>query len=379
VSEITEQLKVAIADRYLIERELGQGGMATVYLAHDVKHERKVALKVLRPELAAVIGGERFPAKIKVTANLQHPHILPLHDSGEAGTFLYYVMPYVEGATLRDKLDREKQLGVKEAVAVTQQVAAALDYAHRNGGDPSGNQAGEQPAARRPADGGGLRACVGGECSGGRTHDRDRAVVGDAALHEPRAGDGREGHHRALDVYSLASVLYELLAGAPPHLGGSARQVIMKNVSEEASPVTQHRKSVPPNVAAALAKGLEKLPADRFDSAKACAEALGNPAFTTAAAATTAPPPFFRRAAQTAVFAAIAVLAVAVAAWGLLRPGAGDAPQREVEFTLEPPDLSMTVNWVEVSPDGRRFAFRKGPIPNKFIPIDLPPTRVRRA
>jgi serine/threonine-protein kinase len=132
VPEITQQLKVALADRYLIERELGQGGMATVYLAHDVKHERKVALKVLRPELAAVIGAERFLAEIKVTANLQHPHILPLHDSGEAESFLYYVMPYVEGETLRDKIQHEKQLAVDEAVEITRSVAAALDYAHRH-------------------------------------------------------------------------------------------------------------------------------------------------------------------------------------------------------------------------------------------------------
>ncbi|MEE8192312.1 MAG: serine/threonine-protein kinase, partial [Gemmatimonadales bacterium] len=130
--EITQQLKVALAERYVIEREVGAGGMATVYLAHDVKHERKVALKVLRPELAAVIGAERFLAEIKVTANLQHPHILPLHDSGEADSFLYYVMPYVEGETLRDKIQREKQLAVDEAVEIARSVAAALDYAHRH-------------------------------------------------------------------------------------------------------------------------------------------------------------------------------------------------------------------------------------------------------
>jgi serine/threonine-protein kinase len=129
--EITQQLKVALADRYVIERELGEGGMATVFLAQDVKHERKVALKVLKPELAAVIGAERFLAEIKVTANLQHPHILPLHDSGEADTFLYYVMPYVEGETLREMLERQKQLGIEEAVEISRSVAAALDYAHR--------------------------------------------------------------------------------------------------------------------------------------------------------------------------------------------------------------------------------------------------------
>jgi serine/threonine-protein kinase len=126
-----ERLTAAIVDRYTIERELGQGGMAIVYLAHDLKHDRKVALKVLRPELAAVIGAERFLNEIKVTANLQHPNILPLYDSGEADTFLFYVMPFVEGDTLRDKLEREKQLGIDEAIEITRGVAAALDYAHR--------------------------------------------------------------------------------------------------------------------------------------------------------------------------------------------------------------------------------------------------------
>jgi serine/threonine protein kinase len=133
MSEITDRLKPAIADRYIIERELGQGGMAIVFQAQDIKHDRLVALKVLRPELAAVIGAERFLNEIKVTANLQHPHILPLHDSGEADSFLFYVMPYVEGDTLRDKLDREKQLGVEDAIDITRSLASALDYAHRQG------------------------------------------------------------------------------------------------------------------------------------------------------------------------------------------------------------------------------------------------------
>jgi serine/threonine-protein kinase len=128
----TERLSAALSGRYVVEREIGEGGMATVYLAEDVKHGRKVALKVLKPELAAVVGAERFLAEIKTTANLQHPHILPLHDSGEADSFLYYVMPYVEGESLREKLEREKQLPVGEAVHIAIAVAGALDYAHRH-------------------------------------------------------------------------------------------------------------------------------------------------------------------------------------------------------------------------------------------------------
>jgi serine/threonine-protein kinase len=131
MSEQLDRLRTALADRYRLERELGAGGMATVYLAEDLKHKRKVALKVLKPELAAVLGAERFVHEITTTASLQHPHILPLFDSGEADGFLYYVMPFVEGETLRDKLDREKQLGIEEAVRITTEVADALDYAHR--------------------------------------------------------------------------------------------------------------------------------------------------------------------------------------------------------------------------------------------------------
>jgi eukaryotic-like serine/threonine-protein kinase len=133
VPELLERLRTAFADRYQLEREVGAGGMATVYLAQDLRHGRKVAVKVLRPELAAVIGAERFLAEIKLTANLQHPHILPLFDSGEADSFLFYVMPFVQGETLRDRLRREKQLPVQDAVRIASEVGSALDYAHRHG------------------------------------------------------------------------------------------------------------------------------------------------------------------------------------------------------------------------------------------------------
>ena len=175
MADALDRLAAALSDRYRIERELGAGGMATVYLAEDLKHQRQVAIKVLKPELAAVLGADRFVQEITTTAQLQHPHILPLFDSGTADGFLFYVMPYVEGETLRDKLNRETQLGVEEAVRITREVADALDYAHRHGRDPPGHQAGEHPAARRPADGGGLRDRAGGERGGGRAHDRDGA------------------------------------------------------------------------------------------------------------------------------------------------------------------------------------------------------------
>ena len=141
MSDAITRLNAALEGRYAIERELGEGGMATVYLAEDLKHQRKVALKVLKPELAAIVGGERFLAEIRTTANLQHPHILPLFDSGEAEEFLFYVMPYVEGESLRDKLDREKQLGVQDSLSLTRKVADALDYAHRSGGGVQSSEA----------------------------------------------------------------------------------------------------------------------------------------------------------------------------------------------------------------------------------------------
>jgi eukaryotic-like serine/threonine-protein kinase len=277
-------LKASLADRYTIERELGAGGMATVYLAHDVKHDRKVAIKVLKPELAAVLGAERFVQEIKTTAALSHPHILPLFDSGSADGQLYYVMPYIEGETIREKLNREGQFGIDEAVKITTEVADALDYAHRHGvihrdikpenillhdGRPMVMDFGIALAVSAAA--------------GGRMTETGLSLGTPHYMSPEQATADKEITGRS-DIYSLASVLYEMLAGEPPHTGGSAQQVIMKIVAEEAQPVTKFRKSVPPNVAAAVAKALEKLPADRFDSAKAFADALGNPLFHTTAA-----------------------------------------------------------------------------------------------
>jgi serine/threonine protein kinase len=234
MSEITARLSTAIADRYRIERELGAGGMATVYLAHDVKHERKVALKVLRPELAAVIGAERFLAEIKVTANLQHPHILPLHDSGEADTFLYYVMPYVEGETLRDKIDREKQLGVEEAVEITRSVAAALDYAHRQ----NVIHRDIKPENILLHDGQALVADFGialalSHAGGARLTETGLSIGTPHYMSPEQAMGDRELDARS-DVYSLGAMLYEMLAGDPPYTGSTAQAIVAKVITEKA-------------------------------------------------------------------------------------------------------------------------------------------------
>ena len=285
-------LSAALADRYRIERELGAGGMATVYLAHDVKHDRNVALKVLKPELAAVLGADRFVVEIKTTASLQHPNILPLFDSGEAGGFLYYVMPFIEGETLRAKLDRETQLGIDEAVNITCEVAGALDYGHRHGvihRDIKPENILLHDGRPMVADFG--IALAVSAAAGGRMTETGLSLGTPHYMSPEQATAAKEITARS-DIYSLGSVLYEMLAGDPPHTGASAQQIIMKIVTEEAAPVTKTRKSVPPNVAAAVTKALERLPADRFEHAKDFADALKNPAFgaTTLHGVTVAPP-----------------------------------------------------------------------------------------
>jgi serine/threonine-protein kinase len=281
MSDVVGRLTSALADRYRIERELGQGGMATVYLAHDIKHDRKVALKVLKPELAAVLGAERFVVEIKTTAALQHPHILPLFDSGTADGFLFYVMPFIDGETLRAKLDRETQFGVDEAVRIAVAVADALDYAHRHGvihRDIKPENILLHEGRPMVADFGIALALS--AAAGGRMTETGLSLGTPHYMSPEQATAEKEISARS-DIYSLASVLYEMLAGQPPHLGGSAQQIIMKIITETAPSVTTLRKSVPLHVAAALAKALEKLPADRFASAAEFGTALIDRGFTT--------------------------------------------------------------------------------------------------
>jgi len=260
-----DRLAAALADRYRLERKLGEGGMASVYLAEDLKHHRKVAVKVLKPELAAVLGAERFVQEITTTAALQHPHILPLFDSGTADSFLYYVMPFIDGETLRSKLDRETQLGVDEAVRIAGDVASALHYAHQHGvihRDIKPENILLHDGRPMVADFG--IALAVSAAAGGRMTETGLSLGTPHYMSPEQATAEKEITGRS-DVYSLGSVLYEMLTGNPPHVGASAQQIIMKIVTEDAAPVTRFRKSVPPHVAAAVAVSLEKLPADRFD------------------------------------------------------------------------------------------------------------------
>ncbi len=293
MDEIRELLSAALADRYRIERQLGEGGMATVYLAHDVKHDRNVALKVLRPELGVVLGADRFLQEIKTTARLQHPHILPLYDSGSTaavhggGTgLLYYVMPYIEGETLRAKLDREQQMSVDEAVRIATDVADALQHAHEQGvihRDIKPENILLREGRAFVADFG--IALAVSAAAGGRMTETGLSLGTPHYMSPEQATADKHISNRS-DIYSLGSVLYELLTGEPPHTGPSAQAIILKIVSDVARPVRELRKAVPPNVAAAVATSLEKFPADRFESAKAFADALHNPAFTSPLATT---------------------------------------------------------------------------------------------
>ena len=362
MSDITG-LTAALADRYRIERELGVGGMATVYLARDLKHDRDVALKVLKSELAAVLGADRFVVEIKTTASLQHPHILPLFDSGTAGGFLFYVMPYIAGETIREKLNRETQFGVEEAVRIAREVADALDYAHRHGVIHRDIK----PENILLHDGRAMVMDFGialalSAAAGGRMTETGLSLGTPHYMSPEQATADKDLTPRS-DVYSLASVLYEMLTGQPPHLGGSAQQIIMKIIAEPVQPVTALRKSVPTNVAAAVAKALEKLPADRFESAKAFSDALANPGFTTVGASALASSAHARKSGVykslfigTAPFAAVAIFILSAGWWTSAHRETSEGP---VRFTLTlQPDTRLSVgDGLAISPNGRVVVF----------------------
>ena len=270
----TEQLNNALSGRYTIDRLIGEGGMATVYLARDVRHQRKVALKVLRPDLGAVLGVDRFLSEIQVTANLQHPNLLPLFDSGAADNLLFYVMPYIEGESLRARLDREKQLPVDEAVRMATAIASALDYAHRHGvihrdlkpenillheGQPLVADFG---IALAVSNAGGARITQTGLSLGTPQYMSPEQATGDRAI------DGRT------DLYSLGAITYEMLTGDAPHTGSTSQAIIARLLTERPRSIRTARSAVPEYVEAAVERALEKLPADRWATAKEFAEAL---------------------------------------------------------------------------------------------------------
>src|SRR5437870_8109687 len=288
MADVRERLEGALAEQYAIERQLGAGGMATVYLARDLKHDRHVAVKVLRPELAAVLGIDRFLSEIRVTAHLQHPHILPLFDSGQAGGLIYYVMPYVEGESLRQRLEREKELPIEEALRVARGVASALDYAHRHGvihRDIKPENILFQDGQAVVADFGIALAL---SAAAGSRLTETGLSLGTPQYMSPEQATGDRLIDARSDIYSLAAVLYEMLAGEPPHTGPTVQSVIAKVVTDRPRPLRQLRASVTPHVEAAVLKALAKVPADRFQTAAQFVDALARPGWSGVSAAAAA-------------------------------------------------------------------------------------------
>ncbi|MGH7470108.1 MAG: protein kinase domain-containing protein [Longimicrobiales bacterium] len=279
-----DRLTIALADRYRVEREIGSGGMATVYLAEDLRHNRRVAIKVLRPELAAALGAERFIREIQIAAQLTHPHILPLHDSGEADGLLYYVMPYVDGISLRDRLKREKQLPIDDALGLAHEVADALAHAHARGIlhrdiKPQNILIAGQHAL--VVDFGIARAV---DQAGGQQLTQTGFVVGTSGYCSPEQMTGEEELDARTDVYSLGCVLYEMLTGQPPFTGATVPAMLARQLAAPVPSVRSQRDSVPENVDRAVTRALARLRADRFATAEQFAAALTPTAMQSASA-----------------------------------------------------------------------------------------------
>jgi serine/threonine-protein kinase len=286
---VIDKLRTALNERYRIDREVGVGGMATVYLAHDLRHDRDVAIKVLHPDLAAALGAERFLAEIKTTAKLQHPHILPLLDSGEADGLLYYVMPYVSGESLRSRLERETQLAVDDAVRIAREVLSALESAHKQHVihrdiKPENILMHEDQALVADF---GIALAV--SAAGGPRMTQTGLSLGTPAYMAPEQAMGERVIDGRADIYALGAVLYEMLVGEAPFTGPSVQAIVARVMTESPRPVTGQRRSVPEHVNAAVLRALEKLPADRFHSAGEFSNALVNPGFTSTPSVRSAP------------------------------------------------------------------------------------------
>jgi serine/threonine-protein kinase len=335
--------------------------MATVYLAQDLKHDRKVAIKVLRPELAAVIGAERFLSEIKTTANLQHPHILALHDSGQADSFLFYVMPFVEGESLRDRLNREKQLPIGDAVRIATEVAGALDYAHRHGIIHRDIK----PENVLLHDGRALVADFGialaASSAGGRMTETGMSLGTPTYMSPEQAMGDRELTPRS-DVYALGAMTYEMLLGEPPFTGPTAQSIVAKVMTEKPAPLVPRRDRIPPQVEDAVLTALEKLPADRFESAAKFAEALAQPgAGGTVTRKSTGRLASRYSRATTVLIVALSVIAVAATVFALLGRRTATAPGRVARFALALPAgqelLAPGGTRIAWSPDGEAFVY----------------------
>ncbi len=348
------ELNASLADRYIVEREIGQGGMATVYLARDVRHERKVAIKVLRPELAAVIGAERFVREIQTIAALQHPHILGLIDSGETQGTAYYVMPFIEGESLRDWLDRDKQLPIELAVRVATEVASALDYAHRHGVIHRDIK----PENILLNDGSAMVADFGialAVSSAGSRMTETGMSLGTPHYMSPEQAMGEREIGARSDIYALGCVLYEMLMGEPPFTGPTAQSIIARVITETPRPIALQRKSVPAHVEAAALKALEKLPADRYGSAREFSDAVNGKTVMSPASSASASASGARGATARVVAAAgIGLVIGALLFAGIAKVRRQPPPPQWTGELLGGADVSAGAR---VSPDGQTIAF----------------------
>ena len=275
MDQIFEELKSALAERYLLEGELGAGGMATVFLAHDPRHNRKVAIKVMHPDLALLFGPHRFLKEIETTANLQHQHILPLFDSGQVANTVFYVMPYLQGESLRTRVTREKQLPVADALRIASEIASGLDYAHRHGvvhRDIKPDNVLFHDGRAMIADFGIALIRSGGDT--GIRLTKSGVSLGTPQYMSPEQASGVADLDLRTDIYSLGAVLYEMLSGQPPFVGPSVQTIVASILADQPVPLEQKRRSVPRHVSAAVERALEKLPADRWQTAAEFADAL---------------------------------------------------------------------------------------------------------
>ncbi len=355
VARLTE----ALAGHYLIERKLGEGGMATVYLAEDLRHVRKVAVKVVHPELAAVLGAERFLSEIHVTAALQHPHILPLFDSGQADGQLYYVMPFVDGESLRGRLHRERQLPIDEAVRLTREVASALDYAHRKGvihRDIKPENILVHDGQAVVADFGIAIAVT--NAGGGRLTQTGLSL-GTPQYMSPEQATGERDIDARSDVYSLGAVTYEMLTGEPPFTGPTAQAIVAKVITSDPPNLVSQRKSIPQHVEDAVLKALEKMPADRFASAADFSRALGDASFETTKvirSKSRSSVDVRRWKIATFALALVAVTLGGIVAWGSAR-SARPLPVSRYSVFLDQNNISASNDAPGLSPDGQAIVY----------------------
>jgi eukaryotic-like serine/threonine-protein kinase len=363
VTAAPDRLAAALADRYRVERELGQGGMATVYLAEDLKHHRRVALKVLRPELAATLGPDRFVREIEVAARLQHPHILPLHDSGEAGGFLYYVMPFVDGESLRRRLAGGSELPIHDAVRILSEVADALAYAHGHGVVHRDIKPDNVLLSGRHAlvtDFGVAKAVS--EATGRQQLTTAGIALGTPAYMAPEQAAADPAIDHRVDIYALGAMAYELLTGRPPFVGSSSQEVLAAHITQAPEPLSARRPGVPSALSDLIMRCLAKRPAERWQNADELASQLEQqltPTGGTTPSHTRPTPTVHPGRGPVIRVAVIAGLGLLAAGAGLLLPHrtSGDVPQlgKRSALTLDP---GLELN-PALSPDGKFVAYSR--------------------